>query len=78
LLDQHVSPMAEHGCIAPTRLRAFQHRVNPSRWTCLTEDKAAFFVYCKATGLRAAPYLAILIHMVVGPGGETLSERSQW
>ena len=79
LLDPHVSPKAEHGCIAVLRLRAFQDRVNPSRWRCLTEDKAAFFSYCKATGLRVAPYLAIFDpHGGWTASGETLSGRSQW
>ena len=79
LLDPHVSPMAEHGCIAPLRLRAFQRKVNPLRWICLTEDKAVFFAYCKAAGLRVAPYLAIFDpHGGWTTGGETLSGRSQW
>jgi hypothetical protein len=79
LLDPRVSPMAEQGCISPMRLRVIQEMVNPSWWMCLTEDKAAFFAYCNATGLRVAPYLAIFDpHGGWSAAGETLSERSQW
>jgi hypothetical protein len=79
LLDPHVSPIAELACISPTRLRAIQEKISPSWWMCLTEDKAAFFAYCNAAGLRVAPYLAIFDpHGGWSAAGETLSERSQW
>jgi len=79
LLDPRVSPMAEQACISPMRLRGIQERANPSWWMCLTEDKAVFFAYCNATGLRVAPYLAIFDPQGGWTaGGEKLSDRSQW
>lgn len=79
LLDPHISLDAEDGSIAPSHLMSLQTKINPSRWMCLTEDKAVFHAYCQSVGLSVAPYLAIFdVNGGWTADGKLLYDRSEW
>jgi len=79
LLDTRLPDSALEGRIAKRRLKAAQRRVNPSSLACLTEDKAVFYPYCAALGLRV-PRLFAVFATPIGftAAGEALGSVAAW
>ncbi len=79
LIDPRVSFDGHSGGIGKRRLLAIQSRINPIRWHCLVEDKATFYIYCKAVGLPV-PKLYGVFDRLAGrlADGRFVSDRRDW
>jgi len=79
LLDARLPDAALSGRISKRRLKAAQRRVNPRSLACLTEDKAVFYPYCAALGLKV-PRLFAVFATPAGftAAGESLCGLAAW
>ncbi len=79
LLDTRLPDAALAGRIAKRRLKTAQRRVNPRALECLTEDKAVFYPYCAALGLRVPRLFGVFASPVgFSAAGEPLSGLAAW
>lgn len=79
LLDMQIPESALAATLSKRTLVKLQARVNPSRFDCLTEDKAIFYAYCGALGLPIPRLFGVVTHPAgFSVGGHPLRDDTEW
>ena len=79
LLDMRVPESALAATLSKRALVELQARVNPTRYDCLTEDKAIFYAYCGALGLPIPRLFGVAARPVgFSAEGRPLRDAADW